>query len=89
MAFWKRRIFRLYPPYLLALALFLALQLPTRPLDSWFALDVGLHLIMAHNLVGTSTYSINLAFWTLALGGNNSTYSTSCSSSCVAVSGGR
>jgi peptidoglycan/LPS O-acetylase OafA/YrhL len=67
VAFWKRRIFRLYPPYLVALAIYVALDSTHRHLDSWFAFDVGLHLIMAHNLTGPTTYSLNLVFWTLAI----------------------
>lgn len=65
--FWKRRIFRLYPPYLLALVIYVALDSGHRHFDSWFAFDVGLHLIMAHNLTGPTTYSLNQVFWTLAL----------------------
>ncbi len=66
-AFWKRRIFRLYPPYLVSLVVFVALDSTHRHLDSWFIFDVGLHLVMAHNLTGPTTYSLNLVFWTLAL----------------------
>jgi peptidoglycan/LPS O-acetylase OafA/YrhL len=67
VAFWKRRIFRLYPPYLVALAIYVALDSSHRHFDSWFLFDVGLHLVMAHNLTGPTTYSLNLVFWTLAL----------------------
>ena len=67
VVFWKRRIFRLYPPYLVALAIYVALDGTHRHLDSWFMFDVGLHLVMAHNLTASTTYSLNLVFWTLAL----------------------
>jgi len=68
-AFWKRRIRRLYPPYLAALALYLgynALQTPP-DISGFYLWDLGLHLLMLHNVDMRTTYSINAAFWTLAI----------------------
>lgn len=67
--FWKRRVRRLYPPYFAALALYLAYAAYSTPLkvNGLYLWDVGLHLLMLHNLDARTTYSINAAFWTLAI----------------------
>ena len=68
-SFWQRRVRRLYPPYLCALAIYLihdALYAPVKVTGSYLW-DVGLHLLMLHNLDARTTYSINSAFWTLAI----------------------
>lgn len=67
--FWKRRIFRLYPPYLIALALYLlwtALNSGVE-LNRFFVWDMTLHLLMLHNFDSHTVYSINGVFWTLAI----------------------
>jgi peptidoglycan/LPS O-acetylase OafA/YrhL len=67
--FWKRRIQRLYPPYLIALALYL-LWLAVHngvEVNSFFFWDMALHLSMLHNLDARTVYSINGVFWTLAI----------------------
>ncbi len=67
--FWKRRVRRLYPPYLAALAVYLcyvAYQTPVK-VTGFYLWDVGLHLFMLHNLDARTTYTINGAFWTLAV----------------------
>ncbi|MGA9996637.1 MAG: acyltransferase [Pyrinomonadaceae bacterium] len=68
-AFWKRRLRRLYPPYLIALALYLIILVLTKEvqLTRFFAWDVLLHLLMLHNLDPRTCYSINGVFWTLAI----------------------
>ena len=68
-AFWKRRIRRLYPPYLIALAIFLLIGALTTGLtvSRSFLYDVGMHLLMLHNLDPHTCYSINGVFWTLAV----------------------
>lgn len=68
-AFWKRRIRRLYPPYIIALAVYLLLTALTVGIDvtRFFVYDVGLHLLMLHNLDAHTSYSINGIFWTLAI----------------------
>ena len=68
-AFWKRRLRRLYPPYLIALALYLLILALTKEvqLTRFFAWDVLLHLLMLHNLDPRTAYSINGVFWTLAI----------------------
>lgn len=68
-SFWRRRLRRLYPAYLAALILYLvhnAFQSPFQ-LTGAYVWDVSLHLLMLHNLDFSTTYSINAAFWTLAI----------------------
>ena len=68
-SFWKRRIRRLYPPYLIALLLFLLIAATTTGLNftHFFFYDVVMHLLMLHNLDPHTSYSINGVFWTLAI----------------------
>ena len=67
--FWKRRIRRLYPPYVIALLCFLLLTAYTVGLDftHFFFYDIGMHLLMLHNLDPNTCYTINGVFWTLAV----------------------
>jgi peptidoglycan/LPS O-acetylase OafA/YrhL len=67
--FWKRRIRRLYPPYIIALLLFLLLTAATvgTNLTHFFFYDIGMHLLMLHNLDPHTCYTINGVFWTLAI----------------------
>jgi peptidoglycan/LPS O-acetylase OafA/YrhL len=67
--FWKRRLRRLYPPYILALALFLlvAYSYGEINLTHFFFYDIGMHLLMLHNLDPYTCYTINGVFWTLAI----------------------
>lgn len=67
--FWKRRLRRLYPPYVIALLLYLLLTAYTVGLDltHFFVYDVGMHLLMLHNLDPNTCYTINGVFWTLAI----------------------
>ncbi|HEU4869632.1 MAG TPA: acyltransferase [Pyrinomonadaceae bacterium] len=68
--FWKRRVRRLYPPYFVALALYLvylASKTPVFEITGAYVWDVLLHLFMLHNLDPSTTYTINGAFWTLAV----------------------
>jgi peptidoglycan/LPS O-acetylase OafA/YrhL len=67
--FWKRRVRRLYPPYLIAFALFLLMAAATTGIDvtHFFLYDVVMHLLMLHNLDPHTCYSINGVFWTLAV----------------------
>ena len=69
ISFWKRRIRRLYPPYLIALLLFLLLAATTLgiSLTKFFFYDLGMHLLMVHNLDARTAYTINGVFWTLAI----------------------
>ena len=68
-AFWKRRLRRLYPPYIIALVLFLVLAASTATisLTHFFFYDIGMHLLMLHNLDPKTCYTINGVFWTLAI----------------------
>jgi peptidoglycan/LPS O-acetylase OafA/YrhL len=68
-SFWKRRIRRLYPPYVIAFALYLLLTAATIGLKvtGFVVYDVVMHLLMLHNLDAHTSYSINGVFWTLAI----------------------
>ena len=68
-SFWKRRIKRLYPPYLIAIFLFLLMTALSVGVDvtHFFVYDVVMHLLMLHNLDPHTCYSINGVFWTLAI----------------------
>jgi peptidoglycan/LPS O-acetylase OafA/YrhL len=68
-AFWKRRLRRLYPPYIIALLLFLLLTAGTVGINltHFFFYDIGMHLLMLHNLDPHTCYTINGVFWTLAI----------------------
>jgi len=67
--FWKRRLRRLYPPYIIALLLFFFFTATSVGLNvtHFFIYDVMLHLLMLHNLDPKTCYSINGVFWTLAI----------------------
>ena len=67
--FWKRRVRRLYPPYFVALALYLIYLASKSPVHvtGFYLWDVVLHVFMVHNLDPRTTYTINGAFWTLAV----------------------
>jgi peptidoglycan/LPS O-acetylase OafA/YrhL len=67
--FWKRRVRRLYPPYFAALALYLVYLAYKTPVHvtGFYVWDVFLHLFMLHNLDPRTAYTINGAFWTLAI----------------------
>jgi peptidoglycan/LPS O-acetylase OafA/YrhL len=68
-SFWRRRFRRLYPPYLIAFALFLLMAALSTgiKLTPFFFYDVVMHLLMLHNLDPITCYSINGVFWTLAI----------------------
>lgn len=67
--FWKRRIRRLYPAYLIALVFYLLMTACSVgiKLTGSFVYDVIMHLFMLHNLDPKTAYSINSVFWTLAI----------------------
>jgi peptidoglycan/LPS O-acetylase OafA/YrhL len=69
LTFWKRRVRRLYPPYFAALALYLCYLAYKTPVHvtGFYLWDVFLHLFMLHNVDLRTTYTINGAFWTLAI----------------------
>ena len=68
-SFWRRRLRRLYPPYLIAFALFMLMAALTTGINitHFFIYDVVMHLLMLHNLDPNTCYSINGVFWTLAI----------------------
>lgn len=70
--FYIRRVFRIYPAYLVSLFLFLAILPPvnfrengTAPVSS--QIDLALHLLLAQNLLPQTLSSINPAYWSLAI----------------------
>jgi peptidoglycan/LPS O-acetylase OafA/YrhL len=67
--FWKRRLRRLYPPYLIALVLYLSIAALTSDVHvtPFYIWDVLTHTVMLHNLDTRTVYSINGVFWTLAI----------------------
>ena len=67
--FWKRRVRRLYPPYFAALAMYLIYNAYKAPVHvtGFYLWDVLLHVFMLHNLDLRTTYTVNGAFWTLAI----------------------
>ena len=66
--FWKRRFRRLYPPYLIALLIFVAFRLAMGVEDvAKFGRDFVLHLLLIQNNVAGSSYAFNEVFWTLAI----------------------
>ncbi len=68
-AFWKRRIIRLYPAYLVTLAICIGLGFYQGEIkfSSFFIWDVISHLLMIHNFDAKTVYSINGVLWTLAI----------------------
>jgi peptidoglycan/LPS O-acetylase OafA/YrhL len=68
-SFWRRRIRRLYPPYVIAFALFMLMAALTTGINvtHFFVYDLVMHLLMLHNLDPNTCYSINGVFWTLAI----------------------
>lgn len=68
-AFWRRRIRRLYPPYLAALVAYVVILLSTGKVETngFFWYDISTHIFMVHNLDARTAYSLNGVFWTLAL----------------------
>ena len=63
--FW-RRFLRLYPAYLVALAVtgVLDLWLPSKYLNFW---QFPVHLLLIHNFFNETFFGINSAFWSLAV----------------------
>jgi peptidoglycan/LPS O-acetylase OafA/YrhL len=64
--FYRARIRRIYPAYVLALLFFAALDLSRFATPGRWA-DLVAHLTMTHNLFASSYYSFNPAFWSLAV----------------------
>ena len=68
-AFYVRRFFRIYPPYLLALLFFAILfpwsRLPFNKITYWGQFIT--HILMCHNISELSVCAINPSYWTLAV----------------------
>ncbi len=69
LPFWKRRIWRLYPTYLIALAVYFAVDLLLGKIvfDRMFIWDAVSHVLMIHNFDARTVYGFNGQFWTLAI----------------------
>ncbi len=67
--FWKKRLIRLYPTYLIALSIYIIAEFVFGKLifDRIFIWDFLSHLLMIHNADAQTVYSINGSFWTLAV----------------------
>ncbi len=67
--FWKKRLIRLYPTYLIALSIYIIAEFAFGKLvfDRFFVWDFISHLLMIHNADAQTVYSINGSFWTLAV----------------------
>lgn len=59
--FFSKRFWRIYPPYLVSIALLL----PITTHQGWS--DILLHALLLHNLNEASFFSINPSYWSLAL----------------------
>jgi peptidoglycan/LPS O-acetylase OafA/YrhL len=68
-AFYVRRFFRIYPPYLLAILFFAfvfpASRLPFNKLTYWA--DLLTHLLVCHNVSELSVCAIVPSYWTIAI----------------------
>ena len=69
LPFWKRRIWRLYPTYLIALSLYILVDLLIGKVvfDRMFIWDVISHVLMIHNFDSRTVYGFNGQFWTIAI----------------------
>ena len=68
-SFWKRRFLRLYPPFLVAMLIYLVVQ-TFNGLIRWDAFEIYnlvSHLLMIHNFDERTIYGIEGVFWTLAI----------------------
>ncbi len=67
--FWKRRAWRLYPPYLVALTIYILVSFARGDISftRFFWYDLTTHLFMVHNLDARTVFSLNGVFWTLAI----------------------
>ena len=68
-AFYIRRFFRIYPPYLVALLFFAVVFPPTRLgfAKLWDWAQFGSHLLLVHNFDARAFDGINGAFWSIAV----------------------
>ena len=65
--FYKRRIRRIVPPYYCAIVLAALPLLVRHPIGKLTAADVFSHLALVHNLFSATIFSINGAFWSIAV----------------------
>ena len=67
LEFYRRRFWRIYPPYLLALVVFTGLAAMKGAAGPWLAKQFAMHALMVHNLDSKSIYELCPAFWSLAV----------------------
>ncbi len=66
--FYSKRFWRIFPPYFIVLVFFACVSSPLRYLYDFNILhDFLLHVFFLHNLSESSFFTINPAFWSLAL----------------------
>lgn len=66
--FYSKRFWRIFPPYFIVLLFFALMANPMRYLYDFNILkDFLLHVFFLHNLSESSFFTINPAFWSLAL----------------------
>jgi peptidoglycan/LPS O-acetylase OafA/YrhL len=64
-SYFLRRFFRIYPPYLVALALSVAMLSCESAFPGWR--QIASHVAMVQNLQGSTFFGINPSFWSLAV----------------------
>lgn len=65
--FFRRRFWRIYPPYLFALAAFVLMQKGGPLLTAAGRADLAAHLLLVHNFHETTFFTLNGVYWSLAL----------------------
>lgn len=67
--FWRRRLWRLYPPYLVMLAASILMDrlMGKFTLTTFSLYDITMHALMLHNLDSRTVFSYSGVFWTLAI----------------------
>lgn len=67
--FWKRRLKRLYPAYIVALIIYIALYIQNGKWSggTFDILNIVSHLLMLHNLHPAMAYDFSSVLWTLAI----------------------
>ncbi|MCC9601233.1 acyltransferase [Stieleria sp. JC731] len=68
--FWKRRFWRLYPPYIIAIIFSIVVASTWRNYElsnESFSWDLALHLTLTHHLTNFGTSMGNGAFWSLGM----------------------
>ncbi len=65
--FFRARVTRIYPAFLVALALFILVQIFSSEINQKYVAAVLLHVLMLHNLFPGASTMVNGPFWTLGV----------------------